>query len=245
MIIPYPLKSGTHKVISGTLRRVEIFNKNQLRYYFDDQIVDTYITLISIQFYNLSNYKYKLTQVNAMTDIIVTLELIEKNGENYLIKVRYNEDVSESKTDPLTLTEKNDLKNRAGIRFGCVGFFMLIPGLMYGFTNGFGKESLPVLLIFAAPFLLTWLFYYIPERQKIKDSRNKIVITTIIREVITVLIPRSRSNSPAKQETMYRIGTGELIKYYSIPLHTQDKVRLYYTEEKGQTDGLFKLEKLS
>jgi hypothetical protein len=246
VIIPYPLKDGTHKVISGTLRHIGIFKKNQLRYHFDGFVVDTYVAIVRIGFYDIGHYKYEIEHVNAMTNIPVTLELIEKNGENYLMKISYNEDLSESKTEPLTPAEKSNLLKSAGIRLGCVGFLLLTTGMLYGCMKGFGKGSLPVILIFlVAPFLLTLLIYYIPRRQRIKDSQNKIVLTTIIREVITIVIPPIDSDSTSTLETSYRMGTGELIKHDKMPLSPEDKVRLYYTEKNGKTDWLIKLEKLS
>lgn len=233
-------------MISGTLRHIGIFKKNQLRYHFDDFVVDTYVAIVSIGFYDIGHYKYDIEHVNAMTNIPVTLELIEKNGENYLMKIRYDDDLSESKTEPLTPAEKSGLLNRAGTRLGCVGLLLLTTGMFYGSMRGFGKDSLPVILIFlVVPFLLTLLIYYIPRRQRIKDSRNKIVLTTIIREVITNVIPPIDSDSTSTLETSYRLGTGELIKYNKSPLHPSDKVRLYYIEKNGKTDLLIKLEKLS
>lgn len=246
MIIPYPLKSGISKVISGTLRRIEIIQKDQLRYHFDDFVVDTYVAVVRIGYYDVGHFKYELEHINAVTDIPVTLELIEKNGENYLMKMCYNDDLSETNIEPLTQVEKSDLLNSAGIRLGCVSLLLLTTGLFYGFMKGFGKASLPVLLIFfVAPFLLTLLLYYIPRRQRIKDSQNKIVITTIIKEVITVVIPPIDSDSSATKETRYRLGTGELLNYHKAPLHPKDKVRLHYAEKNGKADWLIKLEKLS
>lgn len=181
-----------------------------------------------------------------MTDIPVTLELIEKNGENYLMKIRYNDDLSESKIEPLTPVEKSDLMNSAGIRLGCMGSVMLAMGIIYGSIKGFGKASLPVMLFFfAAPFLLTFLLYYIPRRQRIKDSQNKMVITTIIREMITIVNPPIDSDSSSTLVTKYRIGTGELIEYYKTPLYPKDRVRLYYAEKKGKKDWLIKIEPFS
>lgn len=247
MIIPYPLKDGTHKVISGTLRYIEILKKTQLRYHFDDFAIDTYVAVAGIGFYDIGHYKYEIEHVNTMTDIPVTLELIEKNGENYLMKICYNDDLSERKIEPLTKAEKSGLLNNAGTRLGCAGFLLLSIGIFYGSRKGFGKESLPVILIFlVVPFLLALLVYYIPRRQRIKDTDNKIVITTIIREVITIVIPPIDSDSTSTLQTKYRIGTGELIEYYNYktPLNLNDKVRLSYGEKKGKTDLLINIEKL-
>ena len=246
MIIPYPLKSGTHKTISGTLRHTGIFKTNQLRYHFDDFIVDTYVAVARIGFYDIGHYHYPVEHFNTMTDIPVTLELIEKNGENYLTKVRYDDDLSEQKIEPLTQTEKSDLLNSAGIRLGCMGLILLIAWIIYGSIKGFGKESLPgTLIFFVTPFILTLLFYYIPRSQRISGSKNKIVISTIIREVITIAIPPANSDDMTTRETRYRLGTGELIEYNKTPLHPNDKVRLNYGEKKGKADWLIDLEKLS
>lgn len=246
MIIPYPLKDGTHKVISGTLRRIEIYKKKQLRYHFDNLAVDTYVDVVRTGYYDIGHYMYEIDHINAMTDIPVTLELIEKNGENYLMKVRYDDDLSESKIEPLTQAEKNGLLNGAGIRLGCVGGLLSAFGIVYGSMKDFRKASLPVILIFfVAPFLLTLLLYYIPRRQRIKDSRNKVVITTTVREVITVVIPPIDSDSSSTLETSQRTGTGEVIKYHKTPLNPKDKIRLHYAEKNGKTDWLIRLEKIS
>ncbi|WP_148230609.1 hypothetical protein [Chitinophaga pinensis] len=245
MIIPYPLKSGTPKVISGILRRIEIFQKNKLRYHFDGFVTDTYISIVLPSFYDIGHYKHDIEHVNAMTGIPVTLELIEKNGEHYLMKISYNDPLTKRQTVPLTQAEKSDLLNGAGIRMGCVGFFLLIGGVCYAAMKDFGKASLPGILIFCfIPFLLALLLYYIPRRQRIHSSHNKIVITTTIREVIGVVICAVSTDSSDRHVKKYGTGTGDLLEYYEAPLYPGDKVKLTYGEKNGKADWMISLELL-
>lgn len=224
---------------------MEIFQKNQLRYHFDGFVVDTHVSIVHPSFYDIGHYKYDIEHSDAMLNIPVTLELIEKNGEHYLMKISYNDPLTQKITQPLTEAEKSDLLNGAGMRLGCVGLLVLIGGIWYAATKDFGKVALPGILLFClVPFLLTVLLYYIPRRQRINSSHNKIVITTTIREVIGIVIYAVSSDSSDRHVKKYRTGTGDLIEYFKAALHPGDKVRLTYGEKKGKTDWLISLEVL-
>jgi|GEM_PF-6431778 len=224
---------------------MEIFQKNQLRYYFDGFVVDTYVSIVHPSFYDIGHYKYEIEHADAMLNIPVTLELIEKNGEHYLMKISYNDPLTQKITQPLTEAEKSDLVNGAGMRLGCAGLLVLIGGIWYAATKDFGKAALPGILLFClVPFLLTVLLYYIPRRQRISNSHNKIVITTTIREVIGIVIYAVSTDSSDRHVKKYRTGTGDLIEHFKAPLHPGDKVRLTYGEKNGKTDWLINLEVL-
>ena len=232
-----PPHGNMKQVVTDRLLRMELLNKQLVRYYFNGYSLDLYIACG--HGYHPSGFRHKrpIDEVKALSNTPVKLSYVEyMPGEKVLLDITYSQHTAYTET-VLPITEediKKSLSGNAGA-MGCILGVAVVLGIVLGFITHFDGRTFPLILCFGVgPLIIIGVGAIGYSSWKAKQAKNKIVIRTTITEAIIIWVKSGKSST---KNTFYRLGDGTLIHITNIPFQPGDNVLIQFLQNNNGTRG--------
>jgi hypothetical protein len=232
-----PPYGNMKQVITDKLLRVELIDRKLLRYYFNGYFLDLYVA--SGQGYHPRGFRHKrvIDDAVTLTNVPVKLSFIEyAPGVNVLLDIRYNQYSFQESILPVEEADRKKCVAGNAAAFGCIIGMAVIITIILGFATSFSSDIFPMIVGFGAgPVLVIGLWVIIQGTLEVKHAKNKIVIRTVITEVIGLRVKNGKTTT---RNTFYRLADGSLAHITHTPFLPGDNVLIQFMETRNGKKGL-------
>lgn len=226
------LEINQKEVIRGDLKKVEIINRNTLRYHFTGFSKDVKLNIY------LWDKTFLIQSFEMLSHVNVSLHIVSlASGDHLLLKAMYDQPVcSGEQVIPFTAEDKKRLSPHVRKDFGIVLLIALIISTVVSIPVFFNPRMIALLLPYTIgiPMLIT-LVIFLYGMIIIKISTHSIVFTTRIAERICVRVKQGKYST---EQTWYRLDNGAIEFFGRSDLRIGSIVRFSFLQKKNGTRGM-------